>query len=95
MKITATTLRWYRARITPRWAEKFAHVDRGISIHHVINDQAGIVDRHRDMLNAISLLRLVRKNGEKLQDYMIGKRVERAVTGKRLAIYSRWINRIR
>lgn len=95
MKITATTLRWYRARITPRWAAKFAHVDRGISIHHVINAQAGIADRHGDMLNAISILRLVRQRGEKLQDYMIGLRVERAITGKRLAIYSRWINRIK
>jgi hypothetical protein len=69
VKITRTTLAWFRQKTEPSWASELLAKESKISIDDVINSQSDYgkeIDRHFVAHNLLSLLRGYRRQGKDL-----------------------------
>ena len=100
MKITKTTLDWYRQKTQPKWAKSVLEKETKISIDGVINSQSGYgkdIDNHYAVRNLLSLCKSYRKR--KLDLVKELKRISNCpgtviCPEKRASFAKKWANRI-
>jgi hypothetical protein len=101
MKITKTTLAWFRQKTEPVWASELLAKESKISIDAVINSQSDYgkeIDRYFVAHNLMSLLRGYRKRGADLLillDRIAGDPGMIPQPDKRSALARRWAKKLR
>lgn len=99
MKITKTTLAWYRQKTKPLWAKEIIEHEKFISIDEVINSQTGYgknIDKHYVSHNLMSLCKSYIRRGVLLEmlrelQHNPGTLIE---PQKRAAYAKKWADRL-
>jgi hypothetical protein len=101
MRITRTTLAWFRQKTEPSWASELVAEENKISIDDVINSQSDYgkeVDRHFVAHNLMSLLRGYRRRGKDpliLLDRLASDPGTIIQPDKRSALAKKWASKLR
>jgi hypothetical protein len=101
MKITQTTLAWFRQKTKPAWASELLAKEVKISIDAVINSQSDYgkeTDRHFVAHNLMVLLRGYRRQGRDpliLLDKLASDPGTIIQPNRRSALAKKWANKLR